>query len=274
MSEQPNLDWFEVREFPADVYGIGEPGHFEDVKSYLVVGSDLAMLVDTGMGIANIRDVVEQITDRPVLVVNSHGHLDHIGDNWRFHRRWSHPLEVDAIEAGVGNDRMRQYLAPESFNRPPPEMLDTRSFHIPGTTVERTIDEGDVVDLGSRRFHVLHTPGHSSGGLSLFEPETGILIAGDAVYEGPLFAHHDGGSAAEYRATLQRLQALAPELSVVYPSHNRYPLDPSFITEIHLAMEEICTGMTPQRSDDDTERFDFGAFSFTFQRTWSDEFTD
>ena len=268
MNESRIESWFDVREFPDGVIGIGEPGHFEDVKSFLVVGDDIALLVDSGMGFANIRRIVDQYTDRPVLLVNSHGHLDHIGDNWRFERRWAHPGDLDRIRAGVSNEQMRHFLAPEAFNRTPPEGLDADTFAIPGTDVERTIGEGNVIELGSRRFTVLHTPGHSAGSISLLDERNGILISGDVVYEGPLFAHHPGASAIAYRNTLQRLRSLVPSLSVVYPSHNRYPLDPTFLVDVHEAMEEIWRGRPPDLKQNGLEKFTFSAFTFTFREGW------
>jgi glyoxylase-like metal-dependent hydrolase (beta-lactamase superfamily II) len=271
LSEQPDFKWFEVREFPHGVIGIGEPGHFEDVKSFLIAGDELALLVDTGMGFANIRAVVETYSDKPVLLVNSHGHLDHIGDNWRFERRWAHPGDLDRIRAGVLNERMQHFLAPDAFSRPMPAGLDPKTFEIPGTDVERTVEDGDEIDLGDRVFRVLHTPGHSSGSISLFEEETGILIAGDVIYEGPLFSHHQGGNVSDYRNTLQRLSAMIPELNVVYPSHNRYPLEPSFIADVSMAMEGIWEGKAPDEAAEGHVRFNFEKFSFTFRETWRED---
>jgi glyoxylase-like metal-dependent hydrolase (beta-lactamase superfamily II) len=271
MDEQPDFDWFEVREFPDGVIGIGEPGHFEDVKSFLIVGEHLAMLVDTGMGFASIKSVVEHVTDRPVLVVNTHGHLDHIGDNWRFERRWAHAGDRDRIEAGVPNERMSAFLAPEAFNRNPPPGLDPETFSIPGTDIERWLEEGDQIDLGGRIFSVIYTPGHSAGSISLLEKRTGILIAGDVLYEGPLYAHHPGGSASDYRETLARIHALVPDLSVIYPSHNRYPLDPQFAVVVHEAIEQIWEGRQPDIMSEGLDRFEYPTFSFTFRETWRDE---
>lgn len=271
MTDRPDYEWFEVRHFEHEVIGIGEPGHFEDVKSFLVIGEDLALLIDTGMGFASIRAVVEDQTDRPVLMVNSHGHLDHTGDNWRFERRWAHEGDLERIRAGVPNERMRHFLAPDAFNRSLPDRLDPDSFSIPGTEVERTISDGDEIHLGGRSLRVLHTPGHSAGSVSFWEEATGILIAGDAIYEGPMFAHHQGGSPADYRTTLQRLRQLVPHLSVVYPSHNRYPLEPSFVVDSHGAMEEIWNGRKPDSVSDGLVRFDFPRFSFTFSEGWEED---
>jgi glyoxylase-like metal-dependent hydrolase (beta-lactamase superfamily II) len=271
LPEQPDFNWFEVRTFEHDIIGIGEPGHFEDVKSYLAIGNDLAMLVDSGMGFANLRAVVEHYTDLSVLLINSHGHLDHIGDNWRFERRWAHAAEADRIRDGVANERMRHFLADDALSRPTPAGLDRDSFSIPGTELERTVDEGDVVDLGGRQFAILHTPGHSAGSISFFEEATGILIAGDIVYEGPLFAHHPDASAVDYRESLRKLNELAPKISTVYPAHNRYPLPPAFITEIHQAIEEIFNGREPDKHEDGREFFDFGHFSYSFLENWREE---
>ena len=77
-------DWFEVYRIQPDLYAIYEPGHFQEVISYLITGSEKALLVDTGLGMGNIRKVVEELTSLPVLVMNTHTHFDHIGGNALF----------------------------------------------------------------------------------------------------------------------------------------------------------------------------------------------
>ena len=212
--------WFEVREFDDGVVGIGEPGHSEDVKSYLVRGRDRALLIDTGTGIGDIRAVVESLVDTPVLVINSHGHWDHIGGDWRFEPVWIHVAEADLPPAGVPNAGMRGRLAPEHLNRPLPRGVDPETFAIPPAAVGRTLMGGEVVDLGDRSFGVVLTPGHSPGGISLVEERTGVAIVGDALYAGPLYGHLDGSDPTVYRETLRRLAVLAPDLRAVYPGHN------------------------------------------------------
>ena len=81
----PTADnWFEVYKIRPGVFAIYEPHQLEEVISYLVIGKDKALLLDTGMGISNIQAVVAALTKLPVSVVNSHTHNDHVGDNWRF----------------------------------------------------------------------------------------------------------------------------------------------------------------------------------------------
>ena len=67
-----------------------------------------------------------------------------------------------------------------------PEGWDAGRYRIQPAPATRLLEEGDVVDLGDRAFEVIHTPGHSPGGIALYERKTGILLSGDIVYDGPL----------------------------------------------------------------------------------------
>ena len=79
-----NEPWFEVYKVAPAVFAIYEPHQAEETISYLIVGHKQAVLFDTGMGIDNIRNVVSRLTSRPVVVLNSHTHDDHVGGNWQF----------------------------------------------------------------------------------------------------------------------------------------------------------------------------------------------
>ncbi len=70
----PGHDWFSIVEIAPSAYMISEPVH---VNCYLIVGSEAAVLFDTGLGIANIRLVAEALAGKPLRVVNSHYHFDH-----------------------------------------------------------------------------------------------------------------------------------------------------------------------------------------------------
>ena len=72
--------WFVVYVVDPGVFAITEPYQFQEVISYLILGTDRGLLFDTGLGIGNIRKVVDQLTDLDVVVLNSHTHYDHIGD--------------------------------------------------------------------------------------------------------------------------------------------------------------------------------------------------
>src|SRR6266568_3890897 len=73
--------WYHIREFAPGIFCIAEPSH---VNSFLVIGRDAAALIDTGLAIGDLLSCVRQITDLPIVVVNTHFHADHTGNNWRF----------------------------------------------------------------------------------------------------------------------------------------------------------------------------------------------
>src|SRR5215813_13151175 len=76
--------WFEVYRIAPGVFAIYEPHQAEEVISYLIVGTKQAALFDTGMGISDIQKVTAELTELPIVVLNSHTHNDHVGGNWQF----------------------------------------------------------------------------------------------------------------------------------------------------------------------------------------------
>ena len=79
-------DWFEVYRVADGVFAIAEPYQFQEVISYLVVGTRAALLFDSGLGMVPIAPVVKELTALPVTVLNSHTHFDHVGGNAEFER--------------------------------------------------------------------------------------------------------------------------------------------------------------------------------------------
>ncbi len=71
--------WFTVERVDADTYAVSEYRHWEEPHCYLLLGRERAALIDTGLGVGDIRAVVERLTDLPVTVLTTHVHWDHIG---------------------------------------------------------------------------------------------------------------------------------------------------------------------------------------------------
>jgi glyoxylase-like metal-dependent hydrolase (beta-lactamase superfamily II) len=100
-------EWFALRPVAPRTWLVAEPGH---VNCFLVEGDDRAVLVDTGLGLADVHAAARTRTDRPILAVNSHGHDDHRGGNWLFDEVAAHPLATPAVTAPVPPDRLAAYL--------------------------------------------------------------------------------------------------------------------------------------------------------------------
>jgi glyoxylase-like metal-dependent hydrolase (beta-lactamase superfamily II) len=154
-------DWFEVNELTTKVWAIREPNHEEGVISYLVVGRDRAVLIDTGMGIDNMKAAVEGLTQHPVLVVNTHSHYDHVGDNYRFEQIAIHREEAKKIEKGISPEYLTDLVGPDTFLNSPPEGFSAGNYQIHPSQPTKILKGGEKLSLGDRTLEIIHTPGHS-----------------------------------------------------------------------------------------------------------------
>ena len=212
-------DWYETIRFGDGVTLIHEPWikPFFRCNIWHVRGRDRDLMLDSGLGHVSLRKHVAVVAERPLLAVASHTHFDHIGCHHEFPTRAVHGAEA-AILADPRNDLTLadRYATDEMFDRLP-EHWDAASYHIPAAAAQQILAHGDVIDLGDRAFEVVHTPGHSPGGMGLLERATGIFLSGDIVYDGPLIDDAYHSNAADYIATMQRLASLP--VSIVHGGH-------------------------------------------------------
>jgi len=219
----PLKDWFEAVPMADGVTLIHEPHihPFYRCNMWHVRGRDRDMLVDTGLGWFSLTAGVPWLKERPIVCVSSHTHFDHIGSTHEFSDRLVHPAEAD-IQA---DPRPKWTLADPYLTDTPaseiffdaPEGWDPAKYVIQPAPATGLVEDGDSVDLGDRAFRVVHTPGHSPGGIALLEEKTGIMIAGDIIYDGPLVTDCYHSNIGDYRATMARLRDLEP--SIVHGGH-------------------------------------------------------
>jgi glyoxylase-like metal-dependent hydrolase (beta-lactamase superfamily II) len=95
-------DWFKVYEIAANLFVFYEPRHYEQTLVNLIIGRERAALIDTGCGIGDLRKAVKAVTDKPVVVINTHTHPDHLGSNYQFGdvAMFDHPLAHRVAENG------------------------------------------------------------------------------------------------------------------------------------------------------------------------------
>jgi glyoxylase-like metal-dependent hydrolase (beta-lactamase superfamily II) len=230
--------WYEWRRIDDDITFLWEPHVVPLMRCnmWLVRGRDRDMLVDTGMGLVSLREAAREVFEKPVTAVATHAHSDHIGSHHEFEERVVHaleaadlaepytlPIDTRGMSGGLLDSLLNAgYHVPESLIEAlPHEGYDTDAYIIQPAPPTRIVEEGSIIDIGDRQFEVMHLPGHSPGSIGLYEEKTGILIAGDAVYDGPLIYEGPGTDLGDYAATLERLKALP--VSTVHGGH-----DPSF----------------------------------------------
>jgi glyoxylase-like metal-dependent hydrolase (beta-lactamase superfamily II) len=212
-------DWYETIRMADDITLIHEPWikPFYRCNMWHVRGRDRDLLFDSGLGHFSLKTHVAQVSERPLTCVASHTHFDHIGCHHEFAHRAVHEAEAEIL-ADPRNDLTLadRYATEEMFNRLP-QGWRTERYRILPAPAQRLLKDGDVIDLGDRAFEVVHTPGHSPGGIGLFEKKTGIFLSGDVVYDGPLIddAYHSDRN--NYHATFERIRSLG--VSVVHGGH-------------------------------------------------------
>ncbi len=231
--------WFERRALDGGVTLLWEPHVATLLRCNIwhVRGRERDLLVDTGLGVANLREAARDLFEKPLVAVATHAHMDHSGGMHEFAERWIHAAEAQAmatasnhlpLDLSAYDARTREWLASLGYpiaggllSARPDEDFDAAAHKLTPASATRLLAESDVIDLGDRAFEVLHLPGHSSGSIGLWEAKTGTLFSGDAIYDGPLLDAIPGADIATYVKTMRRLRELPVE--VVHGGH-----DPSF----------------------------------------------
>jgi len=269
----PRQSWFDVRPLEAGVFLIGEPGH---VNSFLIEGSESAVLLDTGLGVGNIRAIADDLTNKPLLVVNSHHHFDHTGGNGLFENIAIHESGAQLLEKmppaelapaymeftqkllsawgsyKEADDLYFHLLTVERLIRPLPQDFNAANYAVVPSSATRFLAEGDVLDLGHRKLHVLHTPGHSPDCICLLDPEHGLLFGGDTVNTGPIYAHLDESDLQQFAESTARLADLRADLRRVFVCHFlRVENEPNLLGEIANGFRRVVLGDVDFRNNRD-----------------------
>ena len=253
--------WFEIYKVSEGVFAALEPGHTEEAISYLILGDDRAVLLDTGMGVADLKAEVERLTDLPIVVVTTHGHYDHVGDHHRFSEVWAFDSDGDVarIEQGRSREECTHYMASGLYLELP-EGFDPALYEILPSPVTRRLQHLDVIDLGGRTLTVHHTPGHTEGSICLLDSRDNLLFTGDTYYPGMMFAHFEDSDVAVYQKSIHYLVGLLPRVNHLCPSHNEAYVDKEALVRLKEAFEQIAADAVPYEIEDNARVYRFDGF--------------
>ena len=164
---------YEVKELEPGIYRLGNSMVYMD----LIVGAHHALLFDTGYGFGDLKGLVRSITDKPLFVVNSHGHVDHACGNEPFGGAFIHPADMELCREHNG----RQLRMAELETAEVPADFDLEAYLRLGTGELTAAEEGHVFDLGGLTLEVVHLPGHTAGSIGLWCPQKRLFWVGDAM---------------------------------------------------------------------------------------------
>ncbi|MBP3372684.1 MAG: MBL fold metallo-hydrolase [Clostridia bacterium] len=185
-------------------------------NSFLLIGEEKAMLVDTGMSRNNLKEFVSTITDLPVFVVNTHGHFDHTGGNGFFEDVYMSAYAATEAKTvfTVGDDARSEDEYPLDYEI-------------------KIIEEGHIFDLGGRRIEVIAIPCHSPGSLAYLDLDKKILFSGDEIDPGQvlLIGYDDEPRKRleDHLSNMEKLLARKDDIRIICPAHNGAPIVPEYI---------------------------------------------
>jgi glyoxylase-like metal-dependent hydrolase (beta-lactamase superfamily II) len=258
--------WFEVYRIRPGVFAIYEPHQYEEVISYLILGQKRDVLFDTGMGISNIKKVVEELAPLPVSVVNSHTHNDHVGDNWRFTDVYGMDTDFTRQNAKGSTADAQAEIAADEICGQLPAAFDAHSYATKPFHISHWLHDGDKIDLGDRTLEVIATPGHTPDAIALVDRDNGLLWTGDSYYAGPIYLYRPETDLAAYVASMRKLAALAPSLKLLLPSHNVPVASPSELQRVLAAMEQVRSGKIKPVANGENWEYKFEGFSFLMSK--------
>lgn len=240
------VSFFDVYDLPGDVYAIVSNGQWELDVCYLILGSDRALLFDTGLGLADIHAVVDQLTDLPVTVLLSHSHWDHIGGAYAFDDVWCYNNEacIDTITSGIPHDVFSYELEEGMIAREISADIDLETYSIRPAKVTGTVDDNDTIDLGNRTLQVVYTPGHTADSICLIDADNGLLFTGDTYYPDDLYAWCDDSDVATYADSLHKLvnEIEGIQIHWMYTGHTEVVEGTTVLLEVTADLESIVSG--------------------------------
>ena len=243
-------DWFEIYEIAAQLYVFYEPRHYEGTIVNLVIGDDKAALIDTGCGIGNLRTAVAAITQKPVMVINTHTHPDHLGNNSQFDEiaMFDHPLSRHVSENGISHQILeKEILAENLVSGAWPGGFDPGGFHIPPFQVSQWFRDGERLSLGGKDLEVIHAPGEAPDHICLLDRADRVLFCGDILLDGPVWTHLEGGSLKELVKSYRKLMSYFGEFDRLMPGHNQPWVDKDLLPETLEGAEKVLSGQAEPR---------------------------
>ena len=199
-----------------------------EATGYLVVGRDRACVIDTMNGYNDLYQAVRKITDKPLTVVNTHGHPDHIFGNIYFEEACMNPADSELAREFTEDPEFLAFCAEKGRTMPP----------------FRNIFPGDVIDLGGRTLEIFGLPGHTPGGILLLLKEDRILFTGDSVNH-HLWMQLDGCLPLRaFVKELDRVMFLQDQADIILHGHAQGEDDISLLRCLRDGVEEICEGKT------------------------------
>ena len=201
----------------ADIIQISsDTWRFEDgfVRFFLLVGEDKAIMIDSGVNCPDALTMAQTLTDKPIMLLNTHGDGDHTSGTAMFSEIHMHELDYLGCEVNI---------------------------RYPQTSLVQAND-GDIIELGGRPLKIIHIPGHTKGSIAILDIKNRVLYAGDSVQKGHIYMFGEKRDISSYEQSLDKLIALAAEYDCIYASHDEFKLPGDYAGKVKEAWIRVRNG--------------------------------
>ena len=229
-------NWFTVDKVDKDTYIVSEYRHWEETHCYLLNGAEHSLLIDTGLGICNISEVIKQLTDKPVIAIATHIHWDHIGGHKYYPDFYAHEAELEWLNGGFPQplECIKEYVVDRCDL---PDGYDVNTYEFFQGTPTNVLHGEECIDIGGRSIEVLHTPGHAPGHMCFWEKGRGYLFTGDLVYKDVLTAWFPSTDPQAYLTSLEKIAELPAKQ--VFPAHHSLDIQQELIIRMRDAFRQL-----------------------------------
>lgn len=204
---------YQVRQLLDNVYTFEEG---ERVRSFLIIGEEKAAMIDSGNGLVNFELELPKLTDKPIVLINTHGDNDHTARNELFELRYIH-------EADYAKLRQKRTDENEKYN---------------------FVKDGDVFDLGGYKLQVIETPGHTAGSICLYDEEHKIMFGGDTLTSYNTFMFSVSTDKKVMLETLKQMIEKNYDVDVLLTCHDGCPINnyEALLNDTATALEMYLNG--------------------------------
>ena len=204
-----------------------------DAACYVVAGEKQALVIDTSIGLADIRKAAESLTDLPLILVNTHGHLDHFGGNWSFEKAYMNLADLKLAEEDMDYPELQDAIRKFNVTYPP-------YVHV---------EDGHIFDLGGLQLEVIYFPGHTAGEIVLLDRKDRILFSGDGIVEHLWLQLPESQPVSTQIESMMRLKAVRDSFDIILHGHSSGPMGGELFDTMLEALKDLAAGNTADDID-------------------------
>ena len=204
-----------------------------EATCYVVAGTEKAAVIDTSVGLSDIRKAAESLTPLPLICINTHGHGDHMGGNWSFDKAYMNPADLPLAEACLNAPEVKDWIKQNGLTYPPFE----------------PVEDGHVFDLGGLELEVIGLPGHTPGEIVLLDRKDKLLFAGDGIIQHLWLQLEESLPIRTQIRSMERLLPLRSTFDFVLNGHIQTPYGAELFDTLLQALKDLDAGNTADDID-------------------------